>query len=255
MSLRPIPVLLYHRIEPEGAGSRTAISTPLDVFRSHLHWLAANDYRPLTLPELKNRIDGAEPYGPNEVVVTFDDGYASLPELAVPALREANIRANAFLITQRVGKDDHLDWNQVRELSAEGVLRFHSHSHSHDRWALGPVSVDDLVNDLTTSRQALITELDPPSDDLGFLAWPYGRTCRPWEQVAIDLGFTTQFVVQRGAVTRPGQSLRLPRLMVDGMPLPRFARWMRTLASRSGAHTSNRTFGTIRRLRSNPGYT
>ncbi len=254
MSLRPIPVLLYHRIEPEGGGSSTAISTPVDVFGSHLHWLAANGYRALTLAELEARINGAEPGAANEVVLTFDDGYRSLTDLAVPVLRETGLTATSFLITQRVGKDDHLDWDDVRALHNEGVVDFHSHSHSHQRWPLGPLSVGDLTYDLETSRQALITELGRAADELRFLAWPYGRTCDAWDAAAADLGFTTQFVVQRGAVTRPGRHLRLPRLMVDGMPLTRFTRWMRALGTKPGAHTSNRTFGTIRQLRSNPGY-
>lgn len=254
MSLRPIPVLLYHRIEPEGGENSTAISTPVDVFRSHLRWLTANSYRALTLPELESRINGAEPSTGNEVVLTFDDGYSSLGELAVPLLRETGLAATSFLITQRVGKDDHLEWNDVRSFADEGVLDFHSHSHSHERWPLGPVSVDDVTDDLETSRQTLITELGRSVDELRFLAWPYGRTCDEWDAAASQLGFTTQFVVQRGAVTRPGRHLRLPRLMVDGMPPARFGRWMRTLGTMSGAHTSNRTFGTIRRLRNNPGY-
>lgn len=254
MSLRPIPVLLYHRIEPEGVENSTAISTSVDVFGSHLHWLASNGYRALTMPELEARINGTEPSTGNEVVLTFDDGYSSLRDLAVPLLRETGLAASAFLITQRVGKDDHLEWNDVRGLTDEGVLDFHSHSHSHQRWPLGSVSVDDVTNDLATSRQTLVSELGRSADDLRFLAWPYGRTCDEWDAAAAELGFTTQFVVQRGAITRPDRHLRLPRLMVDGMPLPRFARWMRTLGTWPGAHTSNRTFGTIRRLRKNPGY-
>jgi len=254
VSLRPIPVLLYHRIEPEGVENSTAISTSVDVFESHLRWLSANGYRALTVAELEARINGAERYAANEVVLTFDDGYDSLGDLAVPVLRETGFTATAFLITQRVGKDDHLDWDEVRTLADEGVLDFHSHSHTHQRWPLGPVSVDDLTDDLETSRQTLITELGRSADELTFLAWPYGRTCEAWDAAALEVGFTTQFVVQRGAVTRRERHLRLPRLMVDGMPLPRFTWWMRTLGTRSGAHTSNRTFGTIRRLRSNPGY-
>ncbi len=92
------------------------------------------------------------------------------------------------------------------------------------------------------------------NSNLHYLAWPYGRTNEDWEQAAADVGFTTQFVVQRGAVTRPGVHHHLPRLMVDGMPLTRFTRWMTTLGSRSGALATNRAFGTLRRLRHDVGY-
>jgi len=249
-----VPVLLYHRIELEGGENSTAISTPVDLFAAHLHWMAANGYRTLTLAELEARINGTAPYAANEVVLTFDDGYASLAELAAPILRQTGFNATSFLITQRVGKDDHLDWSEVRELADEGVLDFHSHSHSHERWPLDPASIRHLTDDLDTSRQALMTELGRSADELRFLAWPYGRTCGSWDAAASEMGFTTQFAVQRGAVTRSGRHQRIPRLMVDGMPLPRFTRWMRVLSTTPGAHLANRIFGTIRRLRQHPGY-
>lgn len=254
MSLRPIPVLLYHRIEPEGAEESTAISTSVDVFESHMRRLVAEGYRTLTLPELEARINGTERSSGNEVVLTFDDGYRSLGDLAVPVLRATGLTAAAFVITQRVGKDEYLDWNEIRALTEEGVLDFHSHSHTHQHRPLGPAAVDDVVDDLNTSRQILIAELGRPAAELRFLAWPYGRTCDSWDAAAVELGFTTQFIVQRGAVNRSDRHLRLPRLMVDGMPPARFARWMAVLGTTAGAHMANRTFGTIRRLRSNPGY-
>lgn len=254
VSLRPVPVLLYHRIEPHGRGNSTAISTPSDVFRSHLRWLADNGYRSLTLAELDARIDGAPPLAEREVVLTFDDGYDCLPTLAAPILRETGMQAASFLITGLVGVGNHLTWDQARELSGEGLVEFHSHSHTHPRWPSDRAMVDAVADELARSKELLIESLGTTATQQRYLAWPYGRTNDHWEQVAVDHGFTTQFVVQRGAVTRANRHHRLPRLMVDGMSLHRFSQWISALRSRPGAMASNRTFGTIRRLRQQVGY-
>lgn len=231
------------------------MSTPLDLFRAHLDWLAKHNFRTLTLAELDARIDGAEPLADNEIVLTFDDGYASLDWAAAPALRERGFTAAAFLITSRIGEGGYINWNQARRLADDGVVDFQSHTHSHERWPLGPETFDTVTHELTTSRHLLSTNLDRPVEQFAYLAWPYGRTCDDWDEAAYHLGLSTQFVVQRGAVTRPSLHSRLPRLMTDGMPMALFTRWISALQTRAGALAFNRAFGTIRNLRKLGAYT
>lgn len=67
--LGEIPVLMYHRILPDGGGDYDL--TP-EEFRSELTYLAEHDYHPITAAELvSGRID--VPAGTTPVVLTFDD--------------------------------------------------------------------------------------------------------------------------------------------------------------------------------------
>ena len=252
-ALRPIPVLLYHRIDPAGTSGATAISTPADVFRAHLAWLRTNGYAALSLDELDARIDGAEPEHEREVVITFDDGFACLADRAAPILRETGLRAAAFLITERLGLDGRLTWDQVHALDDEGIVDFHSHSHTHRQWDTAD-SVSEVALDLRRSIDTLDAHLGPPTGTQRFLAWPFGRATPGWERAADELGLTTRFIVQRGAVTRPGVHDRLPRLMVDGMPVQRLARWLSLFRRQTGATATNRFFGNVRQWRGHVGY-
>lgn len=247
-------MLLYHRVDPVGAETSSAFSTPLDLFRAHLNWLADNDYRTLTMSELVARIDGAPPFADNEVAITFDDGYASLDWAAAPALREADLTATSFLITNRVGEGGYITWKQARALADEGLLEFQSHTHSHQKWELGQESFDTITAEIETSRQLLSDNLSRPIDNFDCLAWPYGRTCDEWDLAARNAGTSTHFVVQRGAVTHRNRHNRLPRLMTDGMSLGLFSRMLTALSNRAGANVFNVAFGTVRRLRRHGAY-
>jgi peptidoglycan/xylan/chitin deacetylase (PgdA/CDA1 family) len=227
----------------------SAFSTPLDLFRAHLEWLADNDFRSLTMSELAARIDGAPPFAEKEVVITFDDGYASLDWAAAPALRETGLHATAFLITNRVDEGGYISWDRSRSLADEGVLEFHSHSHSHQRWDLGEATSETITAEIRKSGELLSANLNRPIEEFKYLAWPYGRTCEEWDRAADAAGMPTQFVVQRGAVTYRNRHTRLPRLMTDGMSVPVFSRLLTTLTNRAGATAFNLAFGTVRRLR------
>lgn len=258
--MRPVPVLLYHHVcrEPQ------PFSSSPELFDRHLAWLRRHGFRSLTLDELRQRIetgdDGPEP----EVVITFDDGYAELGTDVADSLRRHGFTAAAFLITSRNPDDEgsagddgearYLSWEQARRLADEGIMEFHSHTHSHQKWPLtadqGPV----LAEEIRTSRRLLSERLDRPPSTFDHLAWPYGRACDAWEEEARRLGVDAQYVVQRGAVTRPGQIDRLPRLLADGMSLRTFAAWMTVLSRRPGALAANRVFGTIRARREGAAY-
>jgi peptidoglycan/xylan/chitin deacetylase (PgdA/CDA1 family) len=257
----PIPILLYHRVDHRSGSFAT---TPA-VLGQHLAWLAERGYRTLTASELGEVVSGlrAPPSEPC-VAITFDDGYADLATEVAPLLRRHGQRATAFLITDRCPDQAQLDhaqfepgylaWPDARNLATEGVLEFQSHTHSHRRWDLGPALTTTVMDDLATARAELSRQLGEPEAAFGHVAWPWGRTCLPWEAAATHLGVSTQYVVQRGAVTHPGRHHRLPRLLVHGAPLTVLARWMAVLRNPVGARATNQLFGAVRQQRHGSGY-
>jgi len=254
--LRPIPVLCYHRVGPDGG----PFSTTPEVFAAHLGWLAGQGYSTLTASEVGAVSAGraGAPAGP-AVALTFDDGYADLDTVVAPALRRHGFRATSFLITDRCPAepspgDEHLSWSAARRLADEGVLEFGTHTHTHGRWELAASRAHEVADDIATSLKTLAEGLGRPPEDRAELAWPWGRTCDAWDEAACRLGVGTQFVVQRGAVTRSGVTTRLPRMLADGMAPAAFARWLRVLSTRPGALATNAVFGTIRERRQGAGY-
>jgi peptidoglycan/xylan/chitin deacetylase (PgdA/CDA1 family) len=244
----PLPILLYHQVKEPAEG----LYTPPALFEQHLAWLAEHGYRSVRLEELEAAIAtrGGRPEG-KRVLITFDDGYADLASTVAPALKRHGFTGVAFLITNTMGRT-HIDWNQARTLAAEGTLEFQSHSHTHKPWDAAAAHV--VRDDLATSVDLLMAELGLPRSAFRHVAWPWGRSNPGWEAAARDLGLVYQHIVQRGAVTKVGQTERLPRICVDGSSLERFRQWVTLLSSPLGARACNRVFATIRRSRHGAGY-
>jgi peptidoglycan/xylan/chitin deacetylase (PgdA/CDA1 family) len=109
---RRLCVLNYHRVLPEPDPLLDA-----DCDRATFLWqmrVLAEGFNVLPLGEaLQAARAGALP--PRAVAITFDDGYRSLHELALPILRHYGLSATAFVTTGFLsGQDDELSmWNDV----------------------------------------------------------------------------------------------------------------------------------------------
>jgi peptidoglycan/xylan/chitin deacetylase (PgdA/CDA1 family) len=246
-----IPVLLYHQVGERAAPG----ATPTAVFHAHLDWLARRGWRSLTLREFEAAVRGQEVPGPRRFLLTFDDGYADLTHIA-GHMEAFGFTGTAFLITgrQRAGDAAYLPPAAVRSLAARGTLEFQSHTDRHVRVAPAGAGLDALARDLADSRAWLADALDRPPAAVRHLAWPWGACTPAMESLARELGYEWQYLVQNGAVTRARDTLCLPRLCADGMPLRVFACWMSLLSSAPGARLANLSFGTVRRLRHGMAY-
>jgi peptidoglycan/xylan/chitin deacetylase (PgdA/CDA1 family) len=137
VSRRPL-VLMYH-----GVGSRPPGTDPHNLFvpaaalRTQLRWLLARGWRPLKLAEY---LSGAPPAA-RSFLVTFDDGYRSVYDLALPILSELNVPATVFLCAGLLGgvsewmpdlPDEPLvTGEQARELRAAGLdIGLHGMDHT-----------------------------------------------------------------------------------------------------------------------------
>jgi len=260
--MMPIPILLYHRFNQSG----DSLSTPPEVFEKELSWLVTQGYRSLTLEEFEHRLSHpGKAKGKKGVLITFDDGYVELATVAAPALRRHGLTGVAFLITSECSpaeapgnlvrpSGNHISWEQARALASEGVIEFQSHTHSHKRWDTGPEGGEEVRRDLATSLDILTEQLRLPRLNFRHLAWPWGLCNEDWERIGRNLGFSYQHIVQRGAVTRTGHTMHLPRICFDGASARTFNTWMTLLSFPGGANLSNRVFGTIRAHRQGLGY-
>jgi peptidoglycan/xylan/chitin deacetylase (PgdA/CDA1 family) len=65
------------------------------------------------------------------VVITVDDGHASMYEHAYPLLKKYGFPATFFLYSDFIGSGDALRWAQIREMAASGLIDFQAHSKTH----------------------------------------------------------------------------------------------------------------------------
>ncbi len=122
-----VPILCYHRFG--GASGKMSVS-PAN-FAAQLDWLARNDYRVIRLSQLLGFLQGREALPKRSVVITMDDGYESVHRYALPQLRKHGFPATLFVYSDFIGAGDGLNWSQLTELKASGLVDIQAHSKTH----------------------------------------------------------------------------------------------------------------------------
>ncbi|MBI1921522.1 MAG: polysaccharide deacetylase family protein [Geobacter sp.] len=221
---RPVPVLMYHHVNPHRGDTVTV--TP-EVFEGQMRYLAEASYRTLTLDELLAHIDGSLELQEKAVVVTFDDGWLDNYLYAWPVLRKYGIKATIFIVTDRTEQasarpvnqlpatvPSHngskaliqhdnaaqvvLTWEHVSEMDASGLVEFHSHTLSHRKCHELPDDV--LRHEIVDSKSIMEERVGKPSH---YLCWPYGKFDYRGVGIAQNAGYRGIFTTIHG-VARPG---------------------------------------------------
>lgn len=211
-----IRVLTYHRF---GGSSLDPCSHLPEMFESNLQWLAANAV--VLSPQQFVACLRAEVRAPeNAVLLSIDDGHASVAQHALPLLTRHGFRALLFICPGLVSAGgDMMGWDELRAASTQGHL-IASHAFSHA--SLGRMSLQQACNEVDTARAALAEQL-PAQEASGlasqFFAYPFG-TRADWNETLGDLlvsrGYRYCFTSAHG-VCRPGDDERfLPRIKIEG---------------------------------------
>lgn len=213
-------VLGYHAVDPDWV-SPLAI-TPA-TFARQCEWLARHRH-PVGLSEAVRHVDRAGRLPGGMVVLTFDDGFASLADHAFPVLAAAQMPATVFLVAETLTPQGRtVDWveawdnppeaplptltlDQVLMMQEAGIT-FGSHSFAHhDLTGLGE---DECVQDLVQSRELLESLLGRP---VPFLAYPFGRHNEQVHRAAQMAGYQHAFTLPD--VPEPAGPYALPRMGV-----------------------------------------
>jgi peptidoglycan/xylan/chitin deacetylase (PgdA/CDA1 family) len=197
-----VPVLNYHKVAeiPPGARYPENYVRP-EQFRAQLRLLRAGGYNSITVSQyLAHRLD-AVPLPPRPVVLTFDDGYASNYDVALPIACEHGYAATVFLVSGMLGGTNAWDSDEVqepllsvahiRELQSQG-FEFQSHTRTHPR--LTEISPEDALEELTRSRAELEQTLGAP---VKAIAYPWGLHDDTVERLADEAGYEAGLAVRR----------------------------------------------------------
>ena len=170
-----LPILMYHNVSL-GWNDRLTIS--VDKLDRQLRYIKAQGYTPISFPELEDSLAGRRALPEKPVLITFDDGYASARELAVPVLQKHGCKATVFLPTAYLDGMNNWDGGKERLLSREAIretsgrlLDFGLHSHSHESYqSYSPAQVETDVS------RCVATLEESHCPFVRVFAYPYGRT-------------------------------------------------------------------------------
>lgn len=220
-------VLTWHAVDERAS----VISTAPDRFRRQLDQLAEHGYRGMGLAEAFRQRAAAGRFPGEAVVLTFDDGFRSVVEHALPALGAHGFTGTVFLASGLVGLSadrararnpdldrDLLDWDEAGALLQAG-WEIGSHSVSHPD--LTRLDAAARGRELADSKAQLEQRLQV---SVRSFAYPYGRLDRSVRDAAArhyDLACTTRLAHHPG----DGDPLRIDRIdMYYMQDSARFAR-------------------------------
>ena len=204
-------VLCYHALSPDWPA---ALSMPPDAFERQLTHLKDRGYVGATVTR-----GLSDPPAERVVVVTFDDAYRSVLELARPILDRLGLPATVYVPTVWPGREEPMRW--------PGVDRWLGGPHEHEMRCMG---WDDLrgladagweIGSHTRTHPRLPELDDAPLDDelAGSRADCEERMARPCESIAYPYGAVDERVVEAAGRAGYRYAVTLPRALHDPRPL------------------------------------
>ena len=174
---RSVPVLMYHSLDRSGS----VISIPPDLFRRQIERLLERGFTGITLAHLLDGWDGLRPLPRRPLVITFDDGLASVHSLALPILEGLGVPATVFAVSGYIGRCNRwpgqsgdvprlpvLSWSALQELAAAG-WEIGAHTISHP--SLDAVPTEQAAREIVDSRRMIEDRLGTA---VSSFAYPYG---------------------------------------------------------------------------------
>jgi peptidoglycan/xylan/chitin deacetylase (PgdA/CDA1 family) len=213
LGLGQVPmILMYHGVAEVAEDPNQLCVTP-SRFAEQMTWLKKHGLRGVRIGELVDAMRAGCRRG--LVGITFDDGYVSVLEAALPQLVRHGFTASMFIISGRLGGSNEWDegpkWplmspDQVGQLAAAG-MEIGSHGVTHVR--LAGLGADQLEAEVSGSRTDIAGLVNGPIR--GF-AYPYGSMDAAAQQAVRNAGYDYACAV-RTPVSELG-FMTLPRIYV-----------------------------------------
>lgn len=251
-------VLCYHDVQEDVRVSPDPFAVDTAELVSQFSWLRENGYRVVGLDDVIAANAGRRPLPDKAVLLTFDDGYRSVYTRVYPLLRLFDYKAVVAVTGtwldapagrtvefdgRKVPRERFLSWEQIREMSASGLVEIASHSYDLHRGIPGnpqgslmPAAVthryegggyEDQAAYLARIRGDLARNAALIKSHTGraprLMVWPYGRDSDALSALAAELGMPYGMDLGGGATAASDDLVRIRRdVIVANPPLADF---------------------------------
>jgi peptidoglycan/xylan/chitin deacetylase (PgdA/CDA1 family) len=226
-----VPILCYHRF---ANSCDSPLCMPADVFDRQMKYLKENGYRVIGPEELLDFMDYRKAIPKNAVMITVDDGYRSVYNVAYPILKKYGFAATLFIYIDYVGVSSKaMTWDLLRELKREGFY-IGSHSVAHSDLSKKKESEDDkaylarLKHEIFRSKKIIDRELD---QDTLIFSYPFGRCNQTAISLSRQAGYKLAVTVDRGGNPFFADPFTIRRDQVLKRDMERFVSRLKTFQS------------------------
>jgi peptidoglycan/xylan/chitin deacetylase (PgdA/CDA1 family) len=216
-----VPILVYHEVSPAPPAAFRRYGLTVQAFARQLAWLSTRGFQTIDMDALLRARRGGDALPRRPVMITFDDGFRSCADHAVPVLRSYGFTAVLYLVAGHMGDRSRwmagagvqlplMTWSQARELASAG-FQCGVHSMTHPRLPGLPRAA--LQVELADARRRAEDELGRPAVHF---AYPYGAYDEAVRAAAGDAGYVTASSTRQGQSGPDDDLLALHRITVHG---------------------------------------
>ena len=223
-----VPILTYHRFSEDCS---SPLCVPTRVFDLQMRYLKENGYHVITPKELIGFLEYRHGLPKKSVLITMDDGYRSVYNIAYPILKKYGFTATLFIYTNFVGVSRMaITWDQLREMKAEGfTIGSHTLSHSDltrpKEGEAEPEFLARIEEEIHGSKKILDRKL---AQDTDVFAYPFGYYDQRSINIARRAGYRMAMSVRRGGNPFFSNPLSLRRDQVLKRDMKTFVSRLRT---------------------------
>ena len=207
---KEVSVLGYHSVSDEGA--QTSVSR--ENFERQIKFLKNKNYYFASLGEIADYIKGSRDLPQKTVALTFDDGYQSVFDNALPVLSQHKIPATVFMVSgaeeamptgqtsiKNFGNDlTLLNSEQILKMKEAGI-KFEGHSKTHrmlDGLPIGEVRKEVERN------------------NCDYFAYPGGHSSKEAIEAVKEAGYKGAFSIRPGLVRKGDDLFYIKRNVILG---------------------------------------
>jgi len=208
-----LPIFTFHTLDDRSS----VISFSPEVFRRGMARLHERGYRTISLPEAVEFLHQRLPFPERSLVLTFDDGYQTIYDVALPTLQRYGMSATVFITVGKkrtarasgqlppLGQHSMLSWEMIREMRRHAII-FGAHTLTHPD--LTRLPFEQAKSEIVDSKAMLEDVLSAP---VTCFAYPYGRYNHPLREL-IRQHFVCACSDQFGLITSKNDLFALERV-------------------------------------------
>lgn len=209
-------LLMYHHISTRTPPSTS--TSPTD-FIQHLDTLNKDGFEVWPINRVVQQIKRRRPLPDKVAVITFDDGYISVYEEALPILKDRGLPFTIFVNADPVNEKRplYMSWAQLKEAQeAGGTIANHTLSHTHlirkQEDESDTAWLERVSHEIDANQQEIIKHLGSAPK---VFAYPYGEYNPEIQKLVQKMGYIA-FGQQSGAASPYSSLTALPRYAANG---------------------------------------
>jgi peptidoglycan/xylan/chitin deacetylase (PgdA/CDA1 family) len=170
-----------------------------DDFEAQMKYLKQNGYHVVSIDQLLDFINYKEQIPEKSIVITFDDAWRSIFDIALPILIKYGFTATFFIYTDFIGGGKAMTWKQIETLSKIG-FDIQCQTKTHRNLAVPKKNeslkeyFESIEMEISFPKQLIKNNLNI---DCKYLAYPYGETNNLVISMLKKHGYRAAFTIDR----------------------------------------------------------